>query len=432
MGRRRAELASTSRYPDGKMDRRMRILHTADWHLGDRLGRIDRTDDLRRAVERLAGYCAQEKADVLVVAGDLFSGLSRPDDLRESIAHLQQTFEPFLLGGGTILAITGDQDGPTFCQTLALVMHLAAPGADQAGDLWPGGRFYLAAAPTFLRLQDADSQQVQFLLLPYPTPTGYLPNESAADPAEPQERDRRLQAAYLRQLAALRQHPAFRPALPTVLVAHIQVTGAEVPQPSRVGERPGLVLAPDALPAGLAYVALGHVHRPQCVAGQGHVRYAGSIERLDLGEGRDEKGVVRVDMGRDGRRGEPQVLPLDATPIYAVELGTPLQEELHELRQHHAEARRDLVQIRFRYTPGVDNLEATLRQLDAIFPRWYDRLWTEAKAPAPGSAPNEAVRAKSFEDTVRDYLKWELLDAPAAEREALLARAEALMNEVQA
>jgi exonuclease SbcD len=32
----------------------MRILHTADWHLGDRLGRIDRTDDLRRAVERVA------------------------------------------------------------------------------------------------------------------------------------------------------------------------------------------------------------------------------------------------------------------------------------------------------------------------------------------------------------------------------------------
>jgi exonuclease SbcD len=29
----------------------MRILHTADWHLCDRLGRQDCTDDLRRAVE---------------------------------------------------------------------------------------------------------------------------------------------------------------------------------------------------------------------------------------------------------------------------------------------------------------------------------------------------------------------------------------------
>ena len=39
----------------------MRILHTADWHLGDRLGRQDRTDDLRRAVERMAEYCSIRK-----------------------------------------------------------------------------------------------------------------------------------------------------------------------------------------------------------------------------------------------------------------------------------------------------------------------------------------------------------------------------------
>jgi exonuclease SbcD len=98
----------------------MRILHTADWHLGDRLGRIDRTEDLRRAVERVAEYCKSESVDVLLVAGDLFSELSRPDSLRESIAHLQATFEPFLLGGGTILALTGNHDNEVFCQTLRL------------------------------------------------------------------------------------------------------------------------------------------------------------------------------------------------------------------------------------------------------------------------------------------------------------------------
>src|SRR5262245_54140812 len=80
----------------------MRILHTADWHLGDRLGRIDRTPDLRAAVERVAALCRDEDVEVLLVAGDLFSELSRADSLRESIAHLQATFEPFLLGGGTI------------------------------------------------------------------------------------------------------------------------------------------------------------------------------------------------------------------------------------------------------------------------------------------------------------------------------------------
>jgi hypothetical protein len=63
----------------------MRILHTADWHLGDRLGRIDRTEDLRRAVERVADYCKSECIDVLLVAGDLFSELARPDGLHDYV-----------------------------------------------------------------------------------------------------------------------------------------------------------------------------------------------------------------------------------------------------------------------------------------------------------------------------------------------------------
>src|SRR6202790_4938309 len=145
----------------------MRILHTADWHLGDRLGRIDRTDDLRRAVERVAGLCADQQVDVLLVAGDLFSELSRPDHLRESIEHLQATFERFLLDGGTILALTGNHDNENFCQTLRLVMTLAAPATGKPGELCAPGRLYLATDPSLVRLADRQDQLVQFALMPY-------------------------------------------------------------------------------------------------------------------------------------------------------------------------------------------------------------------------------------------------------------------------
>src|SRR6516162_2092806 len=157
----------------------MRILHTADWHLGDRLGRIDRTQDLRRAVERVAAYCAEHEIEVLLVAGDLFSELSRPDSLRDSIEHLQKTFEPCLLGGGTILAVTGNHDNETFCHTLQLVMTLAAPAAGKAGEVRPFGRLYLATSPTLLRLADRQGQPVQFVLMPYPTATRYLRDQEA-------------------------------------------------------------------------------------------------------------------------------------------------------------------------------------------------------------------------------------------------------------
>src|SRR5262245_65295479 len=94
----------------GRERARMRILHTGDWHLADRLGRIDRTDDLRRAVERVAAYCRSEAVDLLLVAGDLFSELAGPEALRDSIRHLQEVFADFLQAGGTILTMTGNHD----------------------------------------------------------------------------------------------------------------------------------------------------------------------------------------------------------------------------------------------------------------------------------------------------------------------------------
>ena len=56
----------------------MRILHTADWHLCDRLGRIDRTDDLKARVERVAELCNERAVDLLLLAGDASPLRSRP------------------------------------------------------------------------------------------------------------------------------------------------------------------------------------------------------------------------------------------------------------------------------------------------------------------------------------------------------------------
>src|SRR5262249_39931758 len=140
--------------------------------------------------------------------------------------------------------------------------------------------------------------------------------------------------------------------------------------------------------------------------------------------------VVLVDIGRDGLRGEPSFLPVDATPIYEVQLQTPLADELEKLRAEHPDAGRHLVRIQFTYTAGQDNLEQTLRDLEALFPNWYYREWNEASALSGTLTLGGANPAKSFEETVRDYLRQELMNHPDADCDAVLNRAEALMHEV--
>jgi exonuclease SbcD len=409
----------------------MRILHTADWHLGDRLGRIDRTADLRRAVERVAGYCAEHAVEVLLVAGDLFSELSRSDSLRESIEHLQQTFEPFLLGGGTILAATGNHDNETFCQTLQLVMTLAAPLAGRPGAVHAPGRLYLATSPTLLTLADRQRQPVQFLLMPYPTPARYPLDAEAQRYSGLEERNRYLQAAFTRRLLALREDPAFSPAVPTVLAAHVHVQGATLPGLFRISEQESIVFAADEWHRQFAYVALGHIHQQQALGGQEHVRYSGSVERLDLGERNNETSVVLLDVGPEGLLGTPRLLPLEATPIYAIEVRNPAAE-LPLLRERYAAAERDLVNLKLTYTAGVDSLEAVLRELDDIFPRWYAREWAEAGALGPTLTVGEAAASRSFEDTVREYLKQELANHPPEDCDAVLLLAEELLREESA
>src|SRR5262249_42942816 len=132
----------------------MRILHTADWHLADRLGRIDRTEDLRRAVERVADYCREEAVDLLLVAGDPFSERAGAGPLRDRTPHLQESSAGFLKGGGTILAITGNHDKENFCQTPRPAMSLAAPLGDSPGEQVPPGRLYLATEPGLVRVED--------------------------------------------------------------------------------------------------------------------------------------------------------------------------------------------------------------------------------------------------------------------------------------
>jgi exonuclease SbcD len=383
----------------------MRILHTADWHLEDRLGRMDRTQDLRRGVERIAQYCAEHRVDVLLIAGDLFCDKSVDKErMKDALQHLRQTFHGFLQGGGTILAITGNHDSETACALLREAMLLAAPPAD---GLLPSGRFYLAHEPFFGKLADQGGMPVQFVLLPYPTKARYL-DASAAHHSRDEEHAALHGAAVqvLRQYRH-RQHDA---ALRTVLAAHLHVQGSRLHSLYKLSEREDILFSSAELPVEWDYLALGHIHKPQCLLERDHIRYCGSLERLNLGERDDHKGCVLVDLGPDGRRGEPLWLPLFARPIYQVSIKHP-QRELPLLREQYLDADEALVKLDVIYKADRDNRQAILEELERIFPHWYERTCREESTLRPQGGKG-ARRLQSFEETVTEYVKSSLADDP--------------------
>jgi exonuclease SbcD len=300
----------------------VKLLHTADWHLNDRLGRLDRTDHLRQRVEKIAHICEEQSVDVLVVAGDLFSEQaevsSRRNDIAKSFRHLRETFAEFFRRGGIILGVTGnhDQDGRVlpYLELARAGMDLAEPPR-QPGDLFDPGKMYLLDRAFVGRVRDQrEGFDVQFALLPFPSLGRILTGtETATTPAEFNRPVSEAVANWIRSLPNL---DGYDVNLRTVLVAHLNVTGADIGRGMfRISEGADVVLDAAALPTGFDYVALGHVHLPQCLRGLSHVRYSGSLDRLDFGECGQDKGVVLVDLGLDGRRGEPRFVVIEPTPL---------------------------------------------------------------------------------------------------------------------
>jgi exonuclease SbcD len=134
--------------------------------------------------------------------------------------------------------------------------------------------------------------------------------------------------------------------LPTVLVAHLHVRGAQVNALSKyvLTERDDVVLDAGFLPTAWAYTALGHIHLPQSLGGRPNVRYPGSLDRLDFGETHDGHGVLLLEIGPAGLTSKPECLPIPATPFHTIALTDP-EAELPRLADLYPDRETAIVRV---------------------------------------------------------------------------------------
>ncbi|MCS6851644.1 MAG: exonuclease subunit SbcD [Gemmataceae bacterium] len=399
----------------------MRLIHTADWHLCDRLGRIDRTEDLKVRVERVAELCRQYEADLLLIAGDLFSEQASVDQMTDALRHMQEVFASFLQGGGTIVAIAGNHDHEGRIELLRAGMSLAAPPA--AGGRLAAGRLHLLNQPFFGTYTSAAGDTIQLVAIPYPAlrhfnpaPTAYLTRT---------EEHQMLSQSVTTWLTSLRQQAEFDPKLPTVLTAHLHVRGSAVHRLYRLDESDDIIFEPNVFMNGWTYVALGHVHKPQTIGGREHVRYAGSLDRLDFGETHNNHGVVLAEIGPGGLVGTPRVLTLPATPFHDVQLDDPANQ-LATLMDRFSDRDQAIVRATVRPASVGPSRDEVMRALRVTFPRLYELTWEERPGDSFNGGPGFAPRG-GFAATVRAYLAEKLGNDP--DREALDALLDSFLAE---
>ena len=90
------------------------------------------------------------------------------------------------------------------------------------------------------------------------------------------------------------------PSLPSILAAHVGVASAMIGSERlmAIGQEHFLLISNIADPA-FDYIALGHIHKHQVLSENPPVVYSGSLERVDFGEEKDEKGFYVIDIEQE-------------------------------------------------------------------------------------------------------------------------------------
>lgn len=400
----------------------MKLLHTSDWHLNDRLGGIDRTQHLRQRVEKVAQICDEQKVDVLIIAGDLFSEQAevsaRVNQVADSLRHIRQTFTPFFARGGIVLAVTGnhDQDG-----RVRPYLTLARAGMDIAeapknrGEYFSRGRMYLLDTAFVGRVRDnLEGFDTQFALLPFPNLNRVLTGRETASTAA--ELNRPVGEHVANWIRSLPEMPGYDVNLRTVLVAHLYVTGADVGRGMfRVNESSNVLLDAAALPIGFDYIALGHIHKPQRLRDQDHIRYSGSLDRMDHGDDDPTKEIVLVDIGPNGRR-SVEVITIAPTQLITATISTP-ESAAEELAAQVPDPASALVRV------IVEPAAASAGAAIEIAIRNSLTVVTTVEWRPPETRGNQQdpfeVRGNTVRERVHNYLT-DRIPANDSERDALL------------
>ncbi len=275
----------------------MRIVHTADWHVGRLWKNIQRLDEMSRVLDHLACYIEREKIDLLLMAGDVFD---TPNPGADAERLVYEFFRRLAVAGVPAVVIAGNHDSPGRMDAWGMLAELAGVRAV--------GRPRAAAKGGLQEIRTRRGETALVAALPFAGPAVFV---SALELAEDESAAKSLYADRFKQAV---QHLAsgYRPGCVNLLMAHTHLNGAVLANSERqvhLGE--DWAAAPQALPDTAQYIALGHIHRPQRIeAAPTPAEYAGSPLQLDFGEAGQQKTFVVLDL-KPGKPARIEHLPYE-------------------------------------------------------------------------------------------------------------------------
>lgn len=277
----------------------MKILHTADWHLGKKLDFFNRLEEQKEVLLEIIQIAHDYEVDMVVVAGDLFDNFTPSN---EAMELLYKTLNKLSRHGKVpVIAIAGNHDSPDRINVPDVL-------ARENGILFIG---YPTDEIPLLKIEDGfeiTRSEVGFIEIKLPNctyPTRVLhtafANEMRLKECFAEDKQQSLQETLQRKWCDLADKYCDTEGV-NLLTTHlfIQRKGeSEIQEPD--GEKPlkignADVVYSEVFPKKVQYVALGHLHGFQNVGSVQPAIYSSSLLRYSFSESKHEKYVVIVEL----------------------------------------------------------------------------------------------------------------------------------------
>lgn len=343
----------------------VRLLHTSDWHIGKRLHNEARYEDFAEFLAWLLQVLQQASIDVLIVAGDIFDTMTPSNQAQALYYHF--------LGQAMkccrhIIITAGNHDSPSFLDAPKTLFrhfatHIVGTPSDEVADEVvvlhgdDGEPELIVACVPYLR--DKDVRHSDF-------------GESLSD--KQKNTTQGIAKHYADIGAVCRQYQAdiatqYHKTVPIIATGHLFAAGSSVAADDD-GMR-DLYVGSLGVVGGASfgdvfdYVALGHIHKAQAVAGQVPIYYSGSPMALGFGECRQDKYVLLVDLSADKALRINQLLVPNFRHLYQVRGDvSQIEQQLSQLiAKHQHESKAVWLDIEYTGVPLPSLAEHIAHQL---------------------------------------------------------------------
>lgn len=267
----------------------MKILHTADWHIGKVLHRQSLYEDISLFFDWIINYIQDHKIDLLLVSGDIFD-LANPSNsdtklYYHTLYRLSKTNLKIIITGGNHDSISL-LDAPSALLDVLDITVIGGARDDKYEEIIP------------IYSQDEIPECI-VLAVPFLRDKDLRASMQASETGDKSSIINDAIKLHYDDLVRMAKEK-YGDSVPLLAMGHLYMKGSISSDSEReihIGNLEGLdskIIHPE-----IDYMALGHIHKPQKIGNKNNIRYSGSPVFLDFSEREYDKMVIEIEIGEN-------------------------------------------------------------------------------------------------------------------------------------